>query len=260
MRQNNSVCFNKGESEPHGIGSPFIYSMNREELLACNYIIESKHGKPQYEPDGNQPPDFLLESGTAIEVRRLNQNYFGGEKVNGLEGDHFRLFRSLSNVLKEFDEDKPGDCYWVGLDYERPIGNLKKIKARSIEILQAFLRGPKSTPFKASLSENVRIELFKAERIDTDRFRISLDSDVNQGGWLIPIYVDNINYCIHEKEEKVFPYYCRYNEWWLILVDKISCIGIHDYQAVIELINKSKVFSRIIVIGYELPRKKFEIY
>lgn len=38
-----------------------------------------------YEPDGNIPPDFVVNGQIAVEVRRLNQNFDDGLGTRGLE-------------------------------------------------------------------------------------------------------------------------------------------------------------------------------
>ena len=48
--------------------------MKREEKIANDYFISVGFNKILYEPDGNIPPDFLLNDSIAVEVRRLNQH------------------------------------------------------------------------------------------------------------------------------------------------------------------------------------------
>ena len=61
--------------------------MNREELLAKNYLESLNLSSIIYEPDGNIPPDFLVDNHIAVEVTRLNEHI----KVQG--------------VLKRLDDD-----------------------------------------------------------------------------------------------------------------------------------------------------------
>jgi len=44
-----------------------------------------------YEPDGNTPPDFLVNGTIAVEVRRLNQNEIIESGHRGLEVTTFPL-------------------------------------------------------------------------------------------------------------------------------------------------------------------------
>jgi hypothetical protein len=48
--------------------------MKRDEKKAREYLESLGFKQIIYEPDGNIPPDFLVESSIAIEVRCLNQH------------------------------------------------------------------------------------------------------------------------------------------------------------------------------------------
>jgi hypothetical protein len=50
--------------------------MNSKEKIAQNYLVSLGFKDIVFEPDGNIPPDFAVEGKIAVEVRRLNQNYF----------------------------------------------------------------------------------------------------------------------------------------------------------------------------------------
>ena len=48
--------------------------MDSSEALAHNYFAHLGFSRIDYEPEGSsRPPDFLLDSRIAVEVRRLNQ-------------------------------------------------------------------------------------------------------------------------------------------------------------------------------------------
>ena len=51
--------------------------MKREEKLAKDYLVSKNFKSIKFEPDGNIPPDFLVNNNIAIEVRRLNKHYKG---------------------------------------------------------------------------------------------------------------------------------------------------------------------------------------
>jgi hypothetical protein len=52
--------------------------MNREEKVAKTYLEKLGLGEVLFEPNGNVPPDFLINGRIAVEVRRLNQHYMKG--------------------------------------------------------------------------------------------------------------------------------------------------------------------------------------
>lgn len=55
--------------------------MDATENIVSDHLSYRGFANVQYEPDGNIPSDFLLDGNTAIEVRRLNQNYFDGDHI-----------------------------------------------------------------------------------------------------------------------------------------------------------------------------------
>jgi hypothetical protein len=64
--------------------------MKKEEKIAKDYL-ETISNDVVFEPDGNIPPDFKLNQVIAVEVRRLNQNIFKGNKPKGLEQERIKL-------------------------------------------------------------------------------------------------------------------------------------------------------------------------
>jgi hypothetical protein len=59
--------------------------MNESEKSVYEYLTSQGLGTVVYEPDGNVPPDFLVDGRIAVEVRRLNQNEETTEGHRGLE-------------------------------------------------------------------------------------------------------------------------------------------------------------------------------
>ena len=59
--------------------------MDATEKLVAKHLKHRGYANVVYEPDGNIPPDFLVDGTIAIEVRRLNQNHFDGPDAKGLE-------------------------------------------------------------------------------------------------------------------------------------------------------------------------------
>ncbi len=60
--------------------------MDRTEKLVSEHLAHRGYKYVVYEPDGNIPPDFLVDGSIAIEVRRLNQNHFDGQDAKGPGG------------------------------------------------------------------------------------------------------------------------------------------------------------------------------
>jgi hypothetical protein len=208
-----------------------------------------------YEPDGNVPPDFLVAGELAVEVRTLNQNYFGGNAPKGLERDHRRIEHVLHSALRHFDRPVSGQAYLVILRFSRPLGDLKCLKENLRQKLQVFMDNPHETPHEVSLTSGIAITIVKAPKPNRQTFRIGALSDWDSGGFVAGLYIRNIRHCIEDKTAKVSAYKGRYPRWWLVLVDGLSGFSAHDKDDRAELesvrnnLVKSPPWERILVLS-----------
>jgi len=233
--------------------------LNREEKIARDYLTSCGHKNIIYEPDGNIPPDFSIEGAVGVEVRRLNQQHFAGTRPKGIEQEQVRLYQAIAGVLREFDGDRPDTAYWIALRYQRPLGKLKEIKRLTREALEAFLQNRPPTPHEMKITHSLTVSVIRDEENRARRFEIGIDTDLDSGGWIIPMYVENIDYCIREKVEKIRPYREKYTTWWLILVDMLLSIWTVDIPEITRAVKKPESLDRIIVVHPETARRVFEI-
>jgi hypothetical protein len=68
--------------------------LNDDERIAGEYLHRLGMGTVAYEPDGQVPPDFLIDGRIAVEVRRLNQT---NTIVRAASLEDLRKIRYLSN-------------------------------------------------------------------------------------------------------------------------------------------------------------------
>lgn len=113
--------------------------MNNDEKRVVNFL-ENIYSNIQFEPIKNSPPDFLINNKIAVEVRRLNQNYFDGEKTFGLEELDIPLHFSILEVLNSFNNRFEGTTYYLLLNYQRPLkSSIYRIKKALSNTLEVFL-------------------------------------------------------------------------------------------------------------------------
>jgi hypothetical protein len=227
--------------------------MNQEERTAQKYLKALSKGNVVFEPNGNIPPDFSVGATIGVEVRRLNQNYFGQGKTRGLEEDSIPLHRKLNDVLQSYDHRFTRDSYWVALTYRRPLkGGLRNIGHAMHKALDGFLRGSRTTPSKLEVTEDIWLEIHPATAVPNRVFRHGITSDDDSGGLIEGLYTQNIIHCIQEKESKVAPYKSQFKTWWLLLVDIVLVWDLEsDEVARIRsgIVNHGG-FDKIIVIDY----------
>ena len=220
--------------------------MDNAEKIAESYL-KTLFGKVVFEPDGNITPDFLADDNIAVEVRRLNQNYFNGDETKGLEQEQITLFNSFGKICSTFDTTINEECYWVMPKYKRPICSMKTLKKSLKEALAKFLLLP-ATPQTIPIGTNFSIQILKAGSKTKQKFRIGGESDQDSGGWIHEIYTKNINHVIQEKAGKISPHKHKYNTWWLILVDQLGPLDEFDKPAIIQNLKKGTSWDQVVVI------------
>lgn len=222
--------------------------MNKEETIAKEYLEKLEIGVPIYEPDGNIPPDFSIGA-LAVEVRRLNQNYFRNSPVEGLEQKGFSVPKILEEVLRTFDRKQIGKSYWVGIHYRRPIGDNKQLKKLLKKALSDFLLKKMEVPATLIVRNGISLNIFGANKNSTKVFKHAATSDGDAAGFVYSKFINNVFYCIKEKSEKILLYKNKYNPWWLILVNRMGIdIDSEDIVEVRSYLKFTGNFDKVIIL------------
>lgn len=197
--------------------------MKPEEIITEKYLKSLEIGNVIFEPDGNIPPDFKINNQIGIEVQRLNQYFFKGNKPEALEQLDFPIWDAFTESLNSFDQHFQGKTYFVALRYERPLeSNIKVIKAQMKHALTSFLVQNLETPAEMQVNEQVNFYIGKAKTSNGRLFLAAGKADMDAGGFIVSNYIENINLCIQEKNLKVNSVSQNYKEWWLLLVDTLG--------------------------------------
>src|SRR4051794_36826512 len=112
--------------------------MDTSERLVEAYLRHCGYADIQYEPDGNIPPDFLVDRRLAIEVRRLNQNHDDGTTVHGLEEVAFNLGSKVEGALTSLGPPTNGQSWFVFYRFSRPVPDWKVLRPRVEHTLKVF--------------------------------------------------------------------------------------------------------------------------
>jgi hypothetical protein len=192
--------------------------MNSEEKIAYDYLQSEGYKLINYEPNGNVPPDFLIDGNIAIEVRRLNENYFSGDKLIGHYEEYVGLWELLSQFLLKYKNENMKSSYWLSYGYERPIPKSAKLKKNLKIQLDKFFQDPIPN-IKVEVTPSFFIWLNPKPSDLKKEITVASAHDDNGGGAVTQIYISNIDYCFKEKALKIENYKSKYAHWWLILVD-----------------------------------------
>lgn len=223
--------------------------MKREEKLTETYLISLGFKDIIFEPNGKNPPDFLVDNRIAVEARRLNQHFFSQNEVKGLEEHRIPLFKLFESSLKEFDSQYKGYSYWVSIRFHRPIGtgiaNKKAIK----KALTEFLSKPFPLPYKIEVTDNIYFSIYPRQSVDGEVFRFGSGIDRESGGFIFPEFIRNFNHCVKEKSDKITNYYDKYTSWWLVLIDTIAYGFDKDEKKEIKsMLTINPVWDKVIVL------------
>jgi len=227
--------------------------MNREEQITLVHL-KVQYGEDAIPvPEHEDPPDILVNSTIAVEVRRLNQHFFGSEESEGLENLSFSLERVFEEVLESFTDLYNGKSYWVFIDYERPLkSDFRRVKKEMKLALHKFLNSPVANfPYEIPVNSEILFTLYKSEIENGKLFSIAGSGDFDAGGWIIRVYVDNIRHCINEKSSKISERLEKYNKWWLYLVDYMG-LGLNqrEFLEVVQNVDNTGSFDKVVVLDY----------
>ena len=233
--------------------------MDESETVAKSYLDRLELGFVEYEPDGNVPPDFLVNRRIAVEVRRLNQNYGPVGQHEGLEELDIRLASSMRKLLSEFGPSPVGQSCYVAYDFSRPL-DWRKIRPRVRQALADIHRTMPSHWKRVRIDSNFALDLFPASAPTAAAFILAGSSDDDASGFVEAKLVDNLQICIDDKTQKVAKYVNRYPEWWLILVDRTHLAPDADDVAYArEKVSIPHLWRRIVIIDLARPSKILDV-
>ncbi|MEI9903407.1 MAG: hypothetical protein WDN06_05090 [Asticcacaulis sp.] len=155
--------------------------MDKIETLAKQYLDTLGFGEAVYEPDGNVPPDFVLDSRIAVEVTRLNQNFESAEAFIGLENDQAALIRLFEKLLPKYGGARDGKGWWVFYSFRRPLNGpmLKVVIPKVLDALTAF---PIQGEISRKISPTFELELTAATIHQDSLYSLGGYSDFDSGG------------------------------------------------------------------------------
>ncbi len=152
--------------------------MKREEIITEAYLKSLGFKDVVFEPEGKSKlPDFRIDGNIAVEVRRLNQNYFKKNEVRGLEETRMPLFKLLESSLSDFDSHYKGCSYWVSIRFHRPVEKGNTNKKAIVKALSDFLNRLFPLPCDVKVTENIYFHIFPSQAVQGKVFRFAGGTD-----------------------------------------------------------------------------------
>ncbi len=234
--------------------------MDASEKLVDKYLAHRGYTNVVYEPDGNVPPDFLVNGRIAIEVRRLNQNFGEGENVQGLEEVAIPLWHSVQKLALSLGPPEAGESWFVFFRFSRPVEQWKKLEPKLRSTLQGFKDDRSHKRASFDLQKGFEVEIFRARKPHPTFYVMAGCSDEESGGWLLSEMEKNLQICISEKSKKIKNVKSKYPEWWLVLSDHIG-YSLDDFerQQFRDQVSLEHDWKKVIIINPMDHTKAFEI-
>jgi hypothetical protein len=216
-----------------------------------------------YQPDGNIPPDFLVDHRIAVEVRRLNQNYITASgQLEGLETIRIATQRKLQRLLHSLGPSRSGVSWFVTCHIKRPVPRWKDIEPRLRRRLENFRDNETEQRFcEMKIAPGLQIAIVhKASKPHPTYFVSGGGSDNDTGGFVFEEIQRNLRLCVENKSRRIAPVRHRYPEWWLVFVDRIG-FGVADCDESFfrEHLEVEHDFQRVILLDPFDATRAFEV-
>ena len=241
--------------------------MDECESLVREHLAHLGFERIVYEPDGNIPPDFLVDDRIAVEVRRLNQNEVTGSgRLKGLEEDRIPTERKLTQLLGSLGPSRSGRTWFVAYRLQRPLARWKDIEPVLRRKLEEF-RDDESVQnlgrIRVAAGFDIQI-VHEASQPHANCFVYGGGSDNDSGGFVLAETQKNLRLCVAEKMNRIARVRHKYSEWWLILVDRIGFgVDACDLELFREHLAIDCSFNRVILLNpldatcaFEIPLRR----
>ncbi len=235
--------------------------MDASEKSVSLYLANRGYGALVYEPDGNVPPDFLIDGRIAVEARRLNQNDDTPEGFRGLEETAKPLHAAVTKVLTALGPPTTGVSWFVIYTFSRPLPSWRQLEKTLADALRHLQEEPSDQPTAIRIARGFTLRFIQASKTHPTFFVLGGSSDHDGGGFVVAEMARNLRICIDEKSRKVARFLDRYPEWWLVLEDRIGygVLDEPDRHDLRELISVDDPWSKIVFVSPLNPAMGFEL-
>ena len=212
-----------------------------------------------YEPDGNIPPDFVINGEIAVEVRRLNQNFSDGSRMQGLEEVSIPLWQKMTKLVESIAETD-GNSWFVWFRFSRPAPFWKSLEPQLRDALLEFKASARKYRRVIYSDQNFQVEVAEASKPLETFFRIGGMTDQQAGGWVVAELILNIQHCASEKLGKIEPYRDKYKTWWLALTNHTGFkLDQYDQQQLQQHLTRPNGWDKVLLVTPDEPGKWIEL-
>lgn len=235
--------------------------VRNDEEKVYNFLKSKGYKNIKYEPDGNVPPDFLINEKIAVEVTRLN--------FENIEWT-YEFIKEVRDIVENFKRENFTNYVLFTVRFNALI-NERKIK-RYIKYIREILCNYDGNTEKDEVLDNY-VEISLKPILDGNKSSKILDPYLFSSsitiGFLVSEAYKKLKKVIIEKGEKKTKINTKYDFWWLILVDHtgicLSSNSERDLKKLKELVmNDKSICSEwdeiSILMVYNGEYKIFDLY
>jgi hypothetical protein len=235
--------------------------MNRSEKLVFEYLTARKFSDIIHEPDGNVPPDFVVDGRIAVEVRRLNENEKTATGHRGLEEVSKPLTALIKKALVAMGPPRYGVSWFVSYSYRRPLPPWRQLEKSLRLVLREISEHPDLGTRRVRVADKLRLSFTRATELHPNLLVLGSWSDHDSGGFVISDIAHNLRICMAEKSLKISKVVHRYPEWWLAFDDRIGYghLDADDLNQLRKLVRLDRPLSKIVLVNPVNPSNGFEI-
>ena len=214
--------------------------MNDDEETIKKHLESIGYKDPVFEPNGNIPPDFLIDGKIAVEVRRLNQQ-------TALEEDWHSLTDKINDLCLEIQDAEQQNSAFITVKFKRPLNvSTKDIR----EILEKHLPHI-DEEISYQLRDNLKINIKPTSNRLENVYYLGKSIDRDRDGYVLSNLCENLKFIIPEKADKIALHQHKYQTWWLALVDHIDHVSIDNEE--LDLLQEPPIdkgpFEKILLVS-----------
>lgn len=236
--------------------------MNDSEWTVSEYLKSLRIGSVVFEPDGNQPPDFVVDGRIAVEARRLNENELVGGVHRGLEETAKPLHKAVVKALALSGPAGSHGSWFVHYSVQRPLPPWKTVERLLRDAVRQFRDQAPDPPAEIRLGQFLKLAFHRANNAHDALLILGGSSDYDEGGFLVTEVSRNLRLCVAEKTRKLQRVKNNYAEWWLVFEDRIGygALDLDDIAAVRVAVGQIDGFARVVLVNPLEPTQGLEVW
>jgi hypothetical protein len=220
------------------------------EALVREHLLARGFTEVTFEPDGQCPPDFLVDRTVAVEVRRLNKHHLTTGQP--LEREWWPLIDRIQALLESFGP-ATHTTWWVSYRFKRPVMKWAPLRHRVETALRDALTST-CDEIQTNIDWNFELVLYRSAKPLEHAFQLASICDLDAGGFVVGDVAHNLQLCSDEKARKVAAYRALYPSWWLVLVDQVGyCLSELSRQQFTESVRIRHDWDRVVLVSPSQP-------